>query len=151
MVKVYSEDALSYSRVKEWAKCFNEGRESLEDEAKSVRPISVITPQTIDIVRNIVEDDPHSTTHKIASHLDISTGSVDDILFNHLEFRKFSSRWAPHTLTESQKSTCLSCAAKELLKIYEFSDYGKCAHEQSKIWLPKGATPTLILGPTSEQ
>ena len=90
MIKFFtpSEDTLSYSQVKEWAKRFNEGRESLEDEAKSGRPISVITPQNIDMVRNIVEDDPHSTIHEIASHLDISTGSVDDVLLNHLEFRK---------------------------------------------------------------
>ena len=114
MVEVYREDVLSYSRVKDWAKRFREGRESIEDDEKSGRPISVITPHTIDMVRNITVDDPHSTVAEIAHHLDISTGSVDDILLNHLGYRKVSSRWTPHTLTKEQKSTRVSCA-KELL------------------------------------
>ena len=73
------------------------------------------------MVRIITVDDPHSTVAEIAHHLDISTGSVDDILLNHIEYRKVSSRWTPHTLTKGQKSTHVSCA-KELLKMYEQAD-----------------------------
>ena len=58
MVQVYREDVLSYSRVKDWAKRFREGRESIEDDEKFRRPIFVITPHTIDMVRNITGDDP---------------------------------------------------------------------------------------------
>ena len=141
--------------MKDWAK---QGGESIEDDEKSGRPISVITPHTIDMVRNITVDDPHSTVAEIAHHLDISTGSVDDILLNHLEYRKVSSRWTPHTLTKEQKSTRVSCA-KELLKMYEQADSRRlgeiCTGDetwimyaeplrkiQNKTWLPKGAPPS---------
>ena len=90
--------------MKDWAKRFREGRESIEDDEKSGRPISVITPHTIDMVRNITVDDPHSTVAEIAHHLDISTGSVDDILLNHLEYRKVSSRWTPDFSSSSMLS-----------------------------------------------
>ena len=157
MVLVYR-DVLSYLRVKNWAKRFREGRESLEDDAKSGHPISVITPHTIDMVRNIVEDDPHSTVAEIGLYLDISTGSVDDILVNHLEYRKISSRWAPHNLTQAQKSARLSCT-QELLRMYQHADLRRLSEiytgdetwvkhaeplrkGQNKTWLPKGATPS---------
>ncbi|KAI6654472.1 hypothetical protein LOD99_868 [Oopsacas minuta] len=111
---------------KEWAKRFRDGRESLEDAAKSVRPFSIITPHTIDMVKNIVDNDPYSTIPEIALCPDILTGSVDDILINHLEYRNVSSRWKPHILTENQKSAHYSCA-KELFKLYQYADYRRLA------------------------
>ena len=160
MAQVYGEDVLSYSCVKDWSKRFREGGESLEDEAKSGRPIYIITPQTIDLLRNIVHDDPQTTVAEIAHHLDISTGSVDEILINHLEYRKISSRWTPHKLTLVQKTARLTCA-KEMLKMYEHADSRRLAEictgdetwirdaepltkSQSKTWIPKGATPSTV-------
>ena len=121
MVLVYREDVLSYSRVKDCANRFREGRESLEVDAKSGRTISVITPHITDMVRNIAQDDLHSTVAEIGLYLDISMGSVDDILVNHLEYRKIFSSWGPNYLTQDQKSVRLS-GAQELLRIYQHAD-----------------------------
>ncbi|KAI6650106.1 hypothetical protein LOD99_6188 [Oopsacas minuta] len=121
MLKVYSDNALSYSCVEEWAKRFMDSRENLEDAAESGSPISIIRPYTIDMVKNIVDDDPNSTIPEIALYLDISTGSVDDILINYLEYINISSRWTLHILTENQKTGHLSCA-KELWKLYDHAD-----------------------------
>ena len=120
-MRVNRELAGTYSRVKDWAKRFREGR-AIERVSKMMKNSSnlVITPHIIDTVRNITGDDPHSTVAEIAHHLDISTGSVDDILLNHLEYRKFlpDGRRTSHTITQEQKSTRVSCA-QELLKMYE--------------------------------
>ena len=45
-----------------------------------------------------------------ASCTDISEGSVQTILKKHLDLRKVCARWAPHLLTEEQKTQRLKCA-----------------------------------------
>ena len=45
--------------VKEWAKRFREGRESLEDEERIGRPRSAVTSSNTSEIRWRVEEDPH--------------------------------------------------------------------------------------------
>ena len=54
-------DAPSYSNVRKWAKRFHEGREDVSDDPRSGRPISVFTDENIERVRQVIEDDRHST------------------------------------------------------------------------------------------
>ena len=42
MKKVYGDDCLSRSRIHEWFKRFQEGREALEDDERSCRPRNVV-------------------------------------------------------------------------------------------------------------
>ena len=70
-------------------------------------------------------------------------GSVYDILVNHLEYRKISSRWAPNNLTQAQKSVRLS-GAHEQLRIYQHADLRRlseiCTGEET---LVKHAEPLI--------
>ena len=56
---VYRGASLSYTTVKEWAKRFREGRESLEDEERIGRPRSAVTSSNTSEIRWRVEEDPH--------------------------------------------------------------------------------------------
>ncbi|CAF4576686.1 unnamed protein product, partial [Didymodactylos carnosus] len=78
-------------------------RESLEDDPRSGRPITAVTQENIDAVKDLVNDDPHISIDYIADILDISCGSVDTILKQHLRLRKVSSKWVPHELTQEQR------------------------------------------------
>ena len=43
---MYGEASASYSTVKEWAKQFRLGRDSIEDEPREGRPVEVVTEET---------------------------------------------------------------------------------------------------------
>ena len=54
MKKVYGDDCLFRSRIHEWFKRFQEGRQALEDDERSGRPINVVNEENAEIVRNCV-------------------------------------------------------------------------------------------------
>ena len=54
--KVYGNGALKYATV-----CFNDGRESIENDPRVGRPVSVLTEKNIATVKTLIEDDAHYT------------------------------------------------------------------------------------------
>ena len=54
---------------------------------------------------------------EIAHDLDISVGSVETILHEHLCMTKLAARWVPRLLTDSMKKARADCC-KELLHLY---------------------------------
>ena len=67
------------------------------------RPSTSVTEQTIDAVRRIIEDDPHSTYQQIEAILGISSTPINSIIHDYLNLRKVCARWMPHTLIGDQK------------------------------------------------
>ncbi|CAF4747446.1 unnamed protein product, partial [Rotaria sp. Silwood1] len=65
-------DALPYPMVRKWAKRFREGREDVSDGPRSGRSISVLTDENIEPVRQVIEDDSHSTYNDITVETDLS-------------------------------------------------------------------------------
>ena len=43
--KVYGNGALKYATVCKWVNCFNDGRESIENDPRVGRPVSVLTEE----------------------------------------------------------------------------------------------------------
>ncbi|CAF5094426.1 unnamed protein product, partial [Rotaria sp. Silwood1] len=52
---------LSYPTVAEWAKRFREGRQNVNDVPLFDRPVSELTDENIELVREVITNDPHST------------------------------------------------------------------------------------------
>ncbi|CAF3727890.1 unnamed protein product [Rotaria sordida] len=96
-------DAPSYPTVRRWAKRFREGREDVSDDPRSGRPISVLTDENIELVRQVIEDDPHSTYNDITIENGLSRGTIERIIHDCLKMRKVTSRWVAHQLTDKQK------------------------------------------------
>ncbi|CAF1401941.1 unnamed protein product [Rotaria sp. Silwood1] len=109
-------DAPSYSMVKNWAKRFREGREDVSDDPRSGRPISILTVENIECVRQVIEDDPHSTYEDIIVKTDLSRGTIERIIHDHLKMRKVVSRWVAHQLTDEQKQKRLRICRQNLEK-----------------------------------
>ena len=104
LTTAYGQDVVSFCTVTRWIQRFSNERESLEDNPRSGHPLSAITQQNIDAVKDLVNDDPHISIDYIAAILDISHGSVDAILKQHLGLRKITSKWVPHKLTQEQQA-----------------------------------------------
>ena len=82
---------------------FQRNKFSVQDASRSVRPSTSVTKQTIDAVRKIIEDDPHSTYQQIEAILGISFTPINSIIHHYLNLRKVGGGWVPHTLTDDKK------------------------------------------------
>ncbi|CAF1566739.1 unnamed protein product, partial [Adineta steineri] len=104
LYSVYGDQAPSLTTVKRWSKLFREGREEIEDEELSGRPVTETTLDNIEEIRSIVNDDPHVTIAELQEHTGLSYGTVDRILSDHLELRKITARYIPKQLTDYQQN-----------------------------------------------
>ena len=82
------------------AALFKEGRNDFEDYPRSGRPIAVHSPSNIELVRQIIKADPHSTFDDIVAQSSINRFTVSEINHNSLKLRKLASRCIQHELTD---------------------------------------------------
>lgn len=90
---VYGDQAPSLRTVQRQSKFFREGREKLEDEARPGRPITESTAEHIEQVRLLIAHDPHITIEEVQEETDLSYGTVQRIISDHLELRKLIARY----------------------------------------------------------
>ncbi|CAF1092325.1 unnamed protein product [Rotaria sp. Silwood1] len=96
-------NAPSYATVARWAKHFHEGRENINDDSQFGRPISKLTDVNIELVRQVINNDPHSTYNDIIAKTALSRGTIERIIHDYLKMRKVKSCWVPHQLNDEQK------------------------------------------------
>ena len=121
LADVYGSSVPSYAQVKFWVGEFKRGRTSLEDEARSGRPLDATDEEMCKKVRDLVYSDRRIQVEEIAQALGISHGSVSTILHDRLGMRKLTARWVPKSLSVEQMETRASvCSA--LLKRYRSKD-----------------------------
>ena len=61
----YGEQAPCQSTVGRWSKLFSDGREDIKDESRSGHQITAHTTANIELVRQVVEDNPHVSYEEI--------------------------------------------------------------------------------------
>ena len=74
--------SLNYSRE------FQHNKFNVQDAPCSGRPSTSVAEQTIDVVRKLIEDDPHSTYQQIETMLGISSTPINSIIHDYLNLRK---------------------------------------------------------------
>ena len=102
LADVYGSSASSYAQVKFWVGKFKHGRTSLEDEARSGRPLDANDEEMYKKVRDLVYSDRQIQEEEIAQALGISHISVSTILHERLDMRKLTARWVPKSLSNEQ-------------------------------------------------
>ena len=55
--KVYGNSALKYATVCRWVHRFNDGPESIENDPRVGRPVSVLTEKNVATVKTLIEED----------------------------------------------------------------------------------------------
>jgi len=122
---VYNDQAPSYATVARWVALFKNGRESIEDDPRSGRPITGVTQDNIDAVRKVIVEDPHSTYNEIEAYTSLSCGTINRIIHEHLKLRKVVARWVPHELTdENRRKRVKDC--RENLKLFREGKWRLC-------------------------
>ena len=115
---IVGNEAPSTTSVYRWYRKFNRGCSSLQDEFREGCPKSIVVPETIDTVRQLILQDRHVTYHEIETILGISGTSIHAILHEHLTVKKICSRWIPYNLSIAQKNESIR-AAKVLRQLVQ--------------------------------
>ena len=112
LADVYGSSAPSYAQVKFCVGEFKRGRTSLEDEARSGRPLDATDEEMCKKVRDLVYSDRRIQVEEIAQALGISHGSVSTILHDRLGMRKLTARWVSKSFSNEPLATRASvCSA----------------------------------------
>ncbi|XP_011166492.1 histone-lysine N-methyltransferase SETMAR-like [Solenopsis invicta] len=106
--QVYGDACLSRSNVFVWHKRFLDGRESLEDDQHTGRPVSIRKPETIEKIRNFIANHRNASLRMMEAALNINRETIRTILHEDLGKTKVCAKFVPHTLTDEQKAMRVS-------------------------------------------
>ena len=152
--------APSYPTVVMWARRFREGREDVNDDPRFGRPVSELTDENIELVREVINNDPHSTYDDIIAETFLSHGTIERIIHDCLKMKKITSRWVPHQLTDEQKQERVQLCRENLAKFRDGSwrlcdiitgdetwIYHRQIHRKSTnaSWVGEDESPTTIV------
>ena len=90
---VYSDAAVTMKTVYKWFERFRNGFESVEDEERSGRPSTSKTQEKVERVSEMIRSNRRLSIREIAQDLNISYGSVQNILTTDLNMRRVSAKF----------------------------------------------------------
>ena len=105
--KAYGDAPLSITMVFRWFKAFKEGRENVEDDLRSERPISSTNDQNVEVVRAVMAKDRRLSVRMIAEETGLNKNAVHRILTEDLHKRKICAKLLPKNLSLEQKANRL--------------------------------------------
>ena len=101
--QAYGDQVLSRAQVFRWHKAFLFGRETVEDEPRSGRPVTSRTEENATKVKTLVKADRRLTVRMIGDELNLNHQTVHNILTKDLGMRKTCAKLIPKDLTQEQK------------------------------------------------
>ena len=101
---------MSRTQVYEWFKGFKDGRESVESDERSRRPLTSKSDRNVELVRAAVRGNCRITIHEQADDMNISFRSVQSILTDEFGMVHASAKFVPKMLTADQNDPGVSVA-----------------------------------------
>lgn len=157
MLAVYGESAPGKTMIYKWHGLFKQGRESIEDDPGSGRPIEATTPEIIEKVEKLILEDGRLKKKQLSALVGVSETTISNILHQRLGMSKVCSRWVPRMLTPLQKRERVDCSREFLDRCKEQKEeimarivtgdetwvhhYEPESKQESMQWLKKGTTP----------
>jgi len=92
LMSTMGDNVVAYATVKKWAALFKTGRDSVDDDPSSGRPLTGLTEENVKAVENLVMEDRRVSVRRIAAEVKLSVGSIETILHDHLNMFKASTR-----------------------------------------------------------
>jgi len=104
----YGGAAVTMKVVYKWFERFRNGYESVEDEERSGRPSTSKTQENVEKVSEMIRSNGRMIITEISEDLNISYGSVQNILTTDMKMRWVSAKCFLRVLTVEQKQQRLS-------------------------------------------
>ena len=95
MNALYGDVSSSCHKIKFWSKQFKCGRESIEDDSSSIRPVEASSEEMCQKLEDIILQDPRVKASGIGHELGISAGTVYSIIHSVLMMSKVTFRCVP--------------------------------------------------------
>jgi hypothetical protein len=118
-VEVYGANVMSRKHVWVWCTAFNNGRADVQVEQRSGRPSTSTTDDNVRRTDGLIQENGRIRLHDIAEELNISIGTVHNIVLEQLGYGKVCSRRVPKHLTEVHKSTMMGSSLVHLTRYHE--------------------------------
>ena len=83
------------------------------------RRITETTTENIEQVRLLIDDDPYITIEGIQERTDMSYGTVQQIISDHLQLRKITARYIPKVLTDLQRAGRVRICKESFAKFHQ--------------------------------
>jgi len=99
---VYGDAAVTKKTVCKWSERFHNGCELVEDEERSGHPSTSKTQENVERVSEMIQSKRRLTIREISGDVNISCGSVQNILTTDLNMRRMSAKFVPCVLTVKQ-------------------------------------------------
>jgi len=93
---VYGDAAVTMKMVYKWFEQFRNGCESVEDEERLGHPSTSKTQEIVERLSEMIRSNRQVTIREISEDLNISYGSIQNILITHLNTRQVSAKFVPH-------------------------------------------------------
>jgi len=117
LTETLGEHASSYAIVKNWVARYKRGGSSTCDAPRPGQPKTVIIPEIIDQIHELIFEDRQISAKSIAEQLGFSRERVGSIIHEDLDMRKLSANWVPKCLNADQKrQMCQS--SEQFLKFF---------------------------------
>lgn len=113
---VHGDQAPCLRTVERWCQRFREGQEELDDDTRSGRPVTATTPENIEQVRLIINDDSRVTIKEIQEQTGLTYGTTQRIIKDHLQLTKITARYVPKELTDFQRNERVRICRENLRK-----------------------------------
>ena len=103
VTEAYGDATVSSTMVFKWHKAFKEGRENVEDDPRSGRPISSTNDSYVEVVRAVMEKDRRLSFRMIAEETGLNKTAVHRFQQNICICEKFVQIWCRKTCLWSKK------------------------------------------------
>ena len=103
-------------KLKYWVRKFKSGFLSIHDSPREGPPNFVVTEDSVCQVKTLVLEDWRVTVKQLAAITEMSVGSIETIVHDHLHMSKVSARWVLRLLTPNQKEQRAD-SCKELIEL----------------------------------
>jgi len=107
LTEAYGDATLTRTMVFKWHKAFKEGRENVEGDPRSGRPISSTNDQNVEVVRAVMVKDRRLSVRMIAEETGLDKSAVHRILTDHSHMRIICVKLVPKNLSVEQKANRL--------------------------------------------
>ena len=78
---------VSYTTVAEWVHHFKEGKTSSEDDPRSGLPVTEATDQNIEVIRTLIDENPHISIRYMAFETGLSYSNINRIIHDELKLK----------------------------------------------------------------
>ncbi|CAF1550336.1 unnamed protein product [Adineta ricciae] len=116
---VYGEETPVLSTIEGWSKLFRDGREKTENKARAARPFAETTIENIVQVRLRIDDDPYMPIDGIHEQTNLSYGTVQRTISDHLKVRKITARYVCKDLNDLERAERVRICKKNFAKVHQ--------------------------------